>query len=70
MQLLDTGDIVVNHYFDKPKNISSIIHSSKLNQFCIFHPYMMRTKSILKVVDKITMTSNFVDDLEFLGLSK
>ena len=54
-------------YFDKPKNISSIIHSSKLNQFCIFHPYMMRTKSILKVVDKITMTSNFVDDLEFLG---
>ena len=54
-------------YFDKPKNISSIIHSSKLNQFCIFHPYMMRTKSILKVVDKINMTSNFVDDLEFLG---
>jgi glycosyltransferase involved in cell wall biosynthesis len=54
-------------YFDKPKHISSIIHSSKLNQFCIFHPYMMRTKSILKVVDKITMTSNFVDDLEFLG---
>jgi ABC-type iron transport system FetAB ATPase subunit len=27
----------------------------------------MRTKSILKVVDKITMTSNFVDDIEFLG---
>jgi len=54
-------------YFDKPKNISSIIHSSKLNQMCIFHPYIMRTKSILKVVDKINMTSNFVDDLEFLG---
>ena len=54
-------------YFDEPKNISSIIHSSKLNQFCIFHPYVMRTKSILGVLDKITMTSNFVDDLEFLG---
>lgn len=56
----------VNH-FDKPKHISSIIHASKANAFCIFHPYMMRTSSILKVLDKINMTSNFVDDLEFLG---
>ena len=56
-----------NNYYDEPKHISSIIHASKLNQMCIFHPYIMRTKSILKVVDKINMTSNFVDDLEFLG---
>ncbi len=56
----------VNH-FDKPKHISSIIHASKANAFCIFHPYIMRTSSILKVLDKINMTSNFVDDLEFLG---
>ena len=55
------------NHFDKPRHASSIIHSSKLNHFCIFHPYMMRTKSVLKVVDKINMTSNFVDDLEFLG---
>jgi hypothetical protein len=27
----------------------------------------MRTDSVLKVVDRITMTSNFVDDLEFLA---
>jgi glycosyltransferase involved in cell wall biosynthesis len=54
-------------YFDEPRHPSSIIHSSKLNQFCIFHPYVMRTKSILPVLDKINMTSNFVDDIEFLG---
>jgi len=54
-------------YFKEPKNISSIIHASKINEMCIWHPYVMRTESILKVVDKITMTSNFVDDLEFLG---
>lgn len=56
-----------SNHFDKPKHISSIIHASKANAFCIFHPYIMRTSSILKVVDKIKMTSNFVDDLEFLG---
>lgn len=56
-----------SNYFDEPRNISSIIHASKLNQMCIFHPYIMRTSSILKVLDKIEMTSNFVDDLEFLG---
>jgi len=56
-----------SNHFDKPKNVSSIIHASKLNQMCIWHPYIMRTKSVLKVLDKISMTSNFVDDLEFLG---
>ena len=53
--------------FDEPRHPSSIIHSSKLNQTCVFHPYIMRTSSVLKVVDKITVTSKFVDDLEFLG---
>ena len=56
-----------SNYFDEPKNVSSIIHASKLNQMCIWHPYIMRTKSVLKVLDKISMVSNFVDDLEFLG---
>jgi glycosyltransferase involved in cell wall biosynthesis len=55
-----------NHY-DEPQYVTSIIHASKMNEMCVFHPYIMRTKSILKVVDKITMTSNFVDDLEFLA---
>lgn len=56
-----------NDVFDEPRHVSSIIHSSKLNQSCVFHPYIMRTSSVLKVVDKITITSKFVDDLEFLG---
>lgn len=54
-------------YYKTPKQISSIIHASKINEMCIWHPYIMRTKSVLKVLDKINMTSNFVDDLEFLG---
>jgi len=57
----------INDYYDKPQYITSIIHASKLNIMCVFHPYIMRTSSVLKVVDKITMTSNFVDDLEFLA---
>jgi len=56
-----------SNYYDEPKHITSIIHASKMNQMCVFHPYIMRTSSVLKVVDKITMTSNFVDDLEFLA---
>jgi glycosyltransferase involved in cell wall biosynthesis len=55
-----------NHY-DEPQHITSIIHASKMNEMCVFHPYIMRTESVLKVVDRITMTSNFVDDLEFLA---
>lgn len=34
---------------------------------CIYHTYVMRTESVRRVKDKITVTSNFVDDLEFLG---
>jgi glycosyltransferase involved in cell wall biosynthesis len=55
------------NYYDEPHHITSIIHASKMNEMCVFHPYMMRTSSVLRVVDKITMTSNFVDDLEFLA---
>ena len=56
-----------DNVYDEPRHISSIIHASKLNKICVFHPYIMRTSSVLTVVDKITVTSNFVDDLEFLG---
>lgn len=57
----------LQNYYDEPQYVTSIIHASKMNQMCVFHPYIMRTSSVLKVVDKITMTSNFVDDLEFLS---
>jgi glycosyltransferase involved in cell wall biosynthesis len=56
-----------NDYFVEPTHYSSIIHAAKANQLSIFHTYVMRTSSVKKVKDKITMTSNFVDDLEFLG---
>lgn len=57
----------MQNFYDEPQHITSIIHASKMNEMCVFHPYIMRTSSVLKVVDKITMTSNFVDDLEFLA---
>jgi autotransporter strand-loop-strand O-heptosyltransferase len=54
-------------YYEEPQNHTSIIHCSKANIMCVYHTYVMRVSSVLKVLDKITMTSNFVDDLEFLG---
>ena len=56
-----------NDYFPEPTHYSSIIHAAKANQLSIFHTYVMRTSSVKKVKDKITMTSKFVDDLEFMG---
>jgi glycosyltransferase involved in cell wall biosynthesis len=56
----------LNHY-EEPQHYSSIIHCSKANIMCVYHTYAMRTESVRKVVDKITITSKFVDDLEFLG---
>jgi glycosyltransferase involved in cell wall biosynthesis len=56
----------MNHY-EEPKNYTSIVHCSKANIMCIYHTYVMRTSSILKVLDKFDVTSNFVDDLEVMG---
>jgi hypothetical protein len=67
-----------NHPWDKPwafykdfhpypKQWTSLIHCAKSNIMCIYHTYVMRTESVRRVKDKITVTSNFVDDLEFLG---
>ena len=56
-----------NHY-DEPRHHSSIIHCSKANHMCVYHTYVMRVSSILKVIDKIEVTSNFVDDLEAMGI--
>ena len=55
-----------NHY-PEARHMTSIIHCAKDNMFCVFHTYVMRTSSVKKVKDKITITSNFVDDLEFMG---
>jgi glycosyltransferase involved in cell wall biosynthesis len=54
-------------YYEEAKPFTSIIHSAKDNAFCIYHTYAMRTGSVKRVKDKITITSKFVDDLEFLG---
>jgi glycosyltransferase involved in cell wall biosynthesis len=54
-------------YYEEPRHFTSIIHCAKDNAFCVFHTYVMRTSSVKKVKDKITITSNFVDDLEFMG---
>ena len=54
-------------YYEEPKHFTSIIHCAKDNCFCVFHTYVMRTNSVKRVKDKITMTSKFVDDLEFMG---
>jgi hypothetical protein len=54
-------------YYEEPRHFTSIIHCAKDNCFCVFHTYVMRTSSVKRVKDKITMTSKFVDDLEFMG---
>jgi glycosyltransferase involved in cell wall biosynthesis len=54
-------------YYPEARHLTSIIHCAKDNMFCVFHTYVMRTASVKRVKDKITMTSKFVDDLEFMG---
>jgi len=54
-------------FYSEPEYYTSIIHAAKTNALCIFHLYTMRVSSIKKVKDKITITSKFVDDLEFMG---
>ncbi len=54
-------------YYPEARHMTSIIHCAKDNMFCVFHTYAMRTESVKRVKDKITITSKFVDDLEFMG---
>ena len=54
-------------YYPEARHMTSIIHCAKDNMFCVFHTYAMRTESVKRVKDKITVTSKFVDDLEFMG---
>ena len=55
-----------NHYKTE-REYTSIIHASKSNLMCVYHTYVIRVKSALKVIDKFEITSNFVDDLEMLA---
>jgi glycosyltransferase involved in cell wall biosynthesis len=55
------------NYYEYPQPYTSIIHAAKANQMSVYHTYVMRTSAVKKVKDKITMTTNFVDDLEFFG---
>jgi glycosyltransferase involved in cell wall biosynthesis len=54
-------------YYEEPRHFTSIIHCAKDNAFCTFHTYCIRTESLRKNKDKITITSNCVDDLEIMG---
>lgn len=56
------------NYYQYPMYFTSLIHSSKSNIKMVYHLYTMRTKSVLKVIDDISMTSTHVDDLEFYGI--
>lgn len=55
------------NFYKNPQPYTSIIHAAKANQLSIYHTYVMRTSSVKRIKDKISMTSNFVDDLEFFG---
>jgi glycosyltransferase involved in cell wall biosynthesis len=54
-------------YYPEARHLTSIIHCAKDNMFCVYHTYVMRTASVRRVKDRITITSKFVDDLEFMG---
>ena len=56
-----------NNFYSTPHDWTSLIHCAKSNIMCIYHPYIMRTNSVKRVKDKITMTSKYIDDLEFFG---
>ena len=55
------------NYYPEPVHWTSLVHCAKSNILCIIHTYAMRTLSVKRVKDKITMTSKYIDDLEFFG---
>jgi glycosyltransferase involved in cell wall biosynthesis len=59
--------VFYRNYYSEARHMTSIIHCAKDNMFCTFHTYVMRTESVKRVKDKITITSNCVDDLEMMG---
>jgi autotransporter strand-loop-strand O-heptosyltransferase len=61
----DSPKTYINNYYKTPREFTSIIHASHLNQLCVYHLYAMRAKSI-KDLD-LDITSTCVDDLEFIS---
>ena len=59
--------VFYRNYYSEARHMTAIIHCAKDNMFCTFHTYVMRTESVRRVKDKITITSNCVDDLEMMG---
>jgi glycosyltransferase involved in cell wall biosynthesis len=63
-----TGDYMwwIGHY---PEEIgyTSIVHASRANVMTVYHPYVMRKKSLLGLGEIEIPTSNIFDDLEFLS---
>jgi glycosyltransferase involved in cell wall biosynthesis len=56
----------LGHY---PEEIgyTSIVHASRANVMTVYHPYVMRKKSLLVLGEIVIPTSNIFDDLEFLS---
>jgi len=55
-------------YYQIPQLYSSIIHASKAGRFCVFNPQVFRKSSVEKISNKIDITSNWADDLEFSAI--
>lgn len=55
------------NYFEEDIPLTSIIHASRKAIMTVYHPYVMRKSSLLKLDDLENPTSNFFDDLEFLS---
>lgn len=56
-----------DNYHAEPIPFTSIIHASRFNVLCIYHLYTFRINRVKSVIDKIKITSNLCDDLEFYG---
>jgi glycosyltransferase involved in cell wall biosynthesis len=54
-------------FYETPRHFTSIIHASKSNYMCVCHPMVFRKSTVSKFSERIHVTSNYVDDLEFLG---
>jgi len=54
-------------FYEEPRHFTSVIHASKANYLCVCHPMVFRKSTVQHFADKITITSNYVDDLEFIG---
>lgn len=50
-----------------PIPFTSIIHASRFNVLCVYHLYTFRIERVKPIIDKIKVTSNLCDDLEFYG---